>query len=256
MKYLLTFECSKPLVLPQQYNKILQASLLSWLKDSAYTLFLHDIGYQFEKRTYKLYSFSNLMGRYQIDKNRKKIVFYDNIQLYLSFYTEQSHNLVLNNILNQAPIRFGTHFCHLTHCELVREKNEPCIARTVSPITVHSTLFTQDGKRKTYYYTPQEKEFSPQIRSNLVRKYNSFYGTDPDDMDFSITPLDQKNKEATIVYDHFIIKGYNGRFLIKGSEPMIRMALLAGLGARNGIGMGCIIQEKVLTDTGDPPAFK
>lgn len=49
--------------------------------------------------------------------------------------------------------------------------------RMLSPVTIYSTLFSANGKKKTYYYSPFEKEFSQLIRANILKKYEALYGT-------------------------------------------------------------------------------
>jgi CRISPR-associated endoribonuclease Cas6 len=47
---------------------------------------------------------------------------------------------------------------------------------TLSPITVYSTLYTAEGKKKTYYFSPYEQEFSQLVSINLARKYRAYKG--------------------------------------------------------------------------------
>lgn len=54
MKYRLTFQCKNPVVLPVQYNRILQAALLYWLGEECAS-FLHNQGYENEKKIQALY---------------------------------------------------------------------------------------------------------------------------------------------------------------------------------------------------------
>ncbi len=44
------------------------------------------------------------------------------------------------------------------------------IVKTLSPITVYSTLETPDGRKKTYYYNPFKADFKELIIKNLQRK--------------------------------------------------------------------------------------
>lgn len=247
MKYRLTFLCKNPVSLPRQYNKILQAAILKWLGNEACASFLHDQGYQNEKRTFKLYTFSEISGIHEYDAKSRKIVFKDKIQLYLSFYTEESHTLLMKNIEKKKPLKLGVNLLELYDCELVREIYTNCLVETVSPITIHSTFELADGRKKTYYYSPFERNFSEMMRQNLLRKYESLYGILPENDEFRIIPEKEKTlKEVTLYYNRFLIKGWRGAFRLYGSEEMIKMALLSGIGARNGIGLGCVLQKKVL----------
>lgn len=49
--------------------------------------------------------------------------------------------------------------------------------RMLSPVTIYSTLFSAIGKKKTYYYSPFEKEFSQLARANILKKYQALYGS-------------------------------------------------------------------------------
>lgn len=247
MKYRLTFICKNPVVLPVQYNQILQAALLTWIGEKKYTSFLHDQGYQNEKRTFKLYTFSNIYGPHQYDKRSKKLIFQKQIQIYLSFYTDDSHQLILQNIAERKQLRLGNERLELYDCELVNEVYTDCVIETLSPVTIHSTFETADGRKKTYYYEPRERDFTEMLRQNLVRKYMALYDEEPDNPLFEITvDKGKKSKCASIYYHGFLIKGWSGQFRITGSEEVIRMALLSGIGARNSIGMGCVLQKYTL----------
>lgn len=244
MKYRLIFQCNQPLVLPRQYNSILQAAILSWLNDKKYSTFLHDKGYESNKRKFKMYTFSKIYGAYTYDDRNKKLIFEDEFQIYLSFYTDEAHKLILSNFEEQRPIIFGNIEYRLVSCEMAVEDYQNCIVDTLSPITIHSTFELPNGKKKTYYYSPSEKDFSDMIRDNLIRKYVAIYGEEPEDRSFRIKPL--KCKERVMYYNRFIIKAWDGRFQLEGSPQLIKMALLSGMGARNGIGFGCLGQQEVI----------
>jgi CRISPR-associated endoribonuclease Cas6 len=244
MKYRLTFQCERPVSLPIQYNKILQASLLRWLGNKEYADFLHNQGYERNKRRFKNYTFSNIFGKNKYDSQNHKIVFYDQIQIYLSFYTDESHKYIFNNISEEKPLILGKSILKLMNCEMAVEEDRECIVDTLSPVTIHSTFKLSDGRKKTYYYEPWEKDFSKMIRENLIRKYSAINGVEPEDDNFEIQPVRESKLVCdTIYYNRFVIKGWTGRFKITGSPELIRTALLAGIGARNGIGMGCILQR-------------
>ena len=58
---------SDRIVLPIQYNHIIQAMIYSILDDEL-AHFLHEKGFQTEKRTFKMFTFSRLKGRYILNK--------------------------------------------------------------------------------------------------------------------------------------------------------------------------------------------
>lgn len=75
MQLYVHIELDEPLVLPINYNHIIQAVIyrtLSVMPD--YTDFLHNRGYSSGHRQYKMFQFSQLKGKYRIKE--KSIIFY------------------------------------------------------------------------------------------------------------------------------------------------------------------------------------
>ena len=179
-----------------------------------------------------------------MNKQNRKIMFEDEISIYLSFFTEDSHQLIIRNYNEKRPIKIGNTWCSLVGCEIAQEKYEECVVDTVSPITIHSTLENREGKKKTYYYGPTERDFSEMIRQNLIRKYMAFDENTSFENSFKIIPVGISSmKKISTNYRGFVIKGWLGQFRLTGSEEMIKMALLSGIGARNSIGFGCVLQR-------------
>lgn len=69
MKEIITFYPidSDKVVLPIQYNHMVQGMIYSIL-DAELAYFLHEKGFQNQKRTFKMFSFSRLKGSYTLDK--------------------------------------------------------------------------------------------------------------------------------------------------------------------------------------------
>jgi len=106
----------------------------------------------------------------------------------------------------------------------------------LTPVTVYTTLFSKSGKKKTYYYSPFESEFAELITKNLFKKYEAFYKKHPRGS-FSIKPAGGL-REKILKYKNFIIKGWIGKFEIKGTPKLLYFAYDAGLGAKNSQGFG------------------
>lgn len=64
MRILVTIKpVQEKITLPFHYQHIIQSMILSWIHDESYSKFIHDEGYFYEKRNYKLYSFSKLFRK-------------------------------------------------------------------------------------------------------------------------------------------------------------------------------------------------
>ena len=143
----------------------------------------------------------------------------------------------------ERPLRLGDKLLPLESVYVVEDEFEDCYVRAVSPITIHSTFQLPTGTKRTYYYRPDEKDFSAMLRDNLVRKYRALYDKDSEDVSFSLIPLkDEKLQKKVVKYRDTVIIGWSGIFYMSGSKELIKLALLAGVGARNSMGFGCLLQ--------------
>lgn len=243
MQYKLKIRAEKNIILPFQYSNILQAIVLSMLEDDVYRKFVHDEGFQYEKRSFKLYTYSRLIGRAKVNRTSKTFNFGEHCTLYLASMDEKFLSNILNGFLEAGrTISFGGNKAMIENMEGIQcvDKNE--IFTTLSPITTYSTLYDKEGGKHIYYYNPFEKEFSKNITENLKKKYYSFYNKMPENDFFEIFPGD-KVKECALVYKGKLVKGWTGDFICHGSDEMMEVALSAGVGSRNSQGFGMIIQR-------------
>lgn len=241
MKYKFTFNLNKPLKLPIQYNHILQASIMNWINDDTYREFLHNKGYSVEKRSYKLYTFSKIFGKFRLNREDKSIIFYDEIHIYLSSYDAQFINYVVNNIIINRPLNLWGTDLFAEKIEIIAEQvKNCCTVKTLSPITIYSTIETEDHHKQIYYHSPYDEKFEELIRKNLIHKYQSYHERLPGNCELRIRLL-REGKKSLVFYKGMASEAWNGIFQLEGSEELIQMALDAGLGGRNSIGFGCIL---------------
>jgi len=241
MRAELKFKLHKPLIIPLQYNHIVQAMIFKWINDESYRKFIHDTGYKYNNRVFKMYTFSRLQGKYSINKENSTITFEDEMKLLISTVDRKFLMYIVDGIIRNKEINIIGNKIELGEV-LCYEKNIKSGANifTKSPITVYST-FENELSKKTYYYSPYENDFSELIRKNLIKKYNALFNKNPENDEFIIIPSQRKKpKKSVITYKGTIIKAWNGEFIIKGSNELISMAYDAGLGSKNGQGFGCI----------------
>jgi CRISPR-associated endoribonuclease Cas6 len=63
--------------------------------------------------------------------------------------------------------------------------------------------------------------------------------------DFSISPLNTKKlKKRVVIYKDYVIKGWDGEFLVEGSKELMDIAYNAGIGSKNSQGFGCVEIKK------------
>jgi len=61
------------------------------------------------------------------------------------------------------------------------------------------------------------------------------------DVEFTIQPISNVNLNI-VYYKDFLIKGYSGKYKIRGDKRLLELALDAGVGSKNSQGFGCIEQ--------------
>lgn len=238
MRLELNFEFDE-LNLPIHYNHILQALILNWINDENYSKFIHDKGYEYNNRRYKLYTFSRLDGKFNIDKQNKRIIYKNGAKLLISSVDGEFLKYVLDNYIDNGTVNIIRNEVAIKNIEYFNPKFESGHFITKSPITVYST-FEKDGKKKTYYYNPYESDFYELIKRNLMYKYSSFYNGKVFEGDLKITPIKDTLRENIILYKGTVIKGWSGEFYIDAPYEILKIAYGAGLGSKNSQGFGCI----------------
>lgn len=242
MKYKLTFKLNRDLILPIKYNHLLQAGLLNYLINKEYQGFVHDQGFYYGKRNYKLVNFSKIFGKFRLEKDRNKIIFQNEIHIYVAAYDKRYIENLAGNIVTGNPLCLGQTELVLDRVERIEEDDtSPCIVKTLSPIVVYSTFEKPDGTKKRYYYNHCESDYSEMIQANLLRKYVSYHGKSPANTDFYIRLL-REGEEKIVFYKRESLRGNNGVYELTGSSDLINVALNAGLGCRNSVGFGSIMK--------------
>jgi len=231
--------------LPLHYNYLLQGFIYKNLSRHL-ARFIHNQGYQYEKRRFRFFTFSRLLGKFRID--RDWIIYPKICTLWIASPIIKILESFAGSLAREGCIQLGDNLCEVTSIEVpfTKKYEKEIEIRTLSPITVYSTLLTPDRKKKTYYYSPFEPEFSKLILQNLIKKYLALHPDKKDNLQvFSITPrwVSKKN-EHIIYYKKTIIKAWSGIYRIKGSQGLLELAFDSGLGSKNSQGFGMIEEYK------------
>ena len=239
MRTKITLESSeKSLKLPIHYNHLIQSFIYANISPKLAS-FLHEKGYLYGKRRFKLFTFSRIYGKFRLITGT--IEFENPFYFYLSSSDNQFIQEFAEGLLTKNNLTLNIKKVRAVSIEVYPnpEFKKEMHIRTLSPITIYSTLNTKDGRKKTYYYSPYEKEFSGLIEKNLKKKFSLIYKKEAKELRFSIEPLIKKSlSEKIIKYKGTIIKGWLGKFKIKASPPLISVAYDTGLGSKNPEGFG------------------
>jgi len=206
---------------------------------------LHDRGYQYGKRQYKLFCFSSIIEKGIYLKKEKKFLFPNKVSIIISSPITWLLEDIAVSLIKSKDVRLGENILQVISIDVYKRidiDSDSIKVKALTPIEVHSTLKKPDGKKLTYYYSPFEEEFSEQINMNLKRKWEAFY-KQPAPYNLSIKPLFRGNKyEKIICYgrEKIVIKGWQGRYLLTGEIPFLEFAYDCGIGSRNSQGFGMI----------------
>jgi len=242
MKLKITLTSSNVVVLPKEFNIITQAVIYRFL-DRLPAKWLHDTGFEFEKRSFKLFVFSSFLEKAVYSGRNYTFTFPDVISFYISspvtWILEQfAKNIVVNEKLMLGNITMKVSSLEVFKDEVI-EGNRIRIS-TLTPIEVHSTLTKGDGKKKTYYYSPTESEYSELINENLRKKWVALNNEECPHT-ITIVPVNIKLcRERVRMFKDIVIKGWAGHFWLEGHPEFLQFALLTGLGSRNSMGFGFV----------------
>lgn len=227
-------------VVPIHYNAVVQAMIYSsW--NPLMAAFIHERGFPLESRSFRLFVFSRLSGPYQ--RQGAFLRYHGPIALQFASPIQALVEDLTSAWLRQGIVRLGSSRLSVDSIDL---KPAPSIAgdvlvRTLSPVTVYETLHAPDGRAKTYYYAPTEREFGTLCGVNARRKLAAFRGRGEATGDLSVSPADGRpHRQVIISYKGTVVKGWTGAFRLSGPPDLIQMVLDAGLGAKNSQGFGMV----------------
>ena len=222
--------------LPIHYNYLIQ-SLIYHSMAGEFAEFLHNQGYEVEKRKFKLFTFSRLLGSYKIIG--QEILFTPPVRLIISSPLKEFCQYLLNGLLSQEPIRLGSNEIEVEKVSLnAPQATDEIKIRMLSPVVAYSTFTKPDGGKYTCYFQPGEREFNRLVEENLKKKYQAFHYQAPPASEIRIKCL-KPPRLHLIKYKNYVIKGYSGLLSLHGPQSLLQMALNAGLGSKNSMGFGC-----------------
>jgi len=239
MRLTVTFQSSgseSSVKLPLYYNYALQSFIYNHISTHLAD-FLHNKGYRYGGRVFRLFTFSRILGKCRIEKENEAIVFDSPFKFQISSPLDDLLQEFAETLARAPEVSIDKSALVVSSIEVHFSPftTSSQVIRMLSPVTVYSTLSTSSGKKKTYYFSPFEKEFSELIQKNIFKKYVSFYHKKPVSDEFKISALRvDKRSEKIIKYtpregSYTIIKGWMGIY---------RLDYDAGLGAKNSQGFG------------------
>lgn len=195
---------------------------------------LHDDGYRYDKRRFRLFTFSEINGPHKIaDSN---IVFYDDVFWEVSScdkeFIEQISEYFANNKINYNGQYYSNVECLMMNRKICTDE---IIINMMSPIVAYQT---DAVSRKKTYYSPLDDEFYTLVSDNFIRKYHAYTGNYPDgNVDISVLNVDSRDKCVTKFKDIYMT-GYKGIYKLSGKIEYLDFLYQVGIGSANSQGFG------------------
>ena len=224
----------EPLTLPINYNSIIQGIIYhSCTKiDKEYTKELHDYGINSDDTNkFKLFCFSNLYGTYKIEN--KKITFSNSI-----FFEIRSIDPYFIHTVYEGMNKYGIKFGDRLVKPNLRLENK-VIQETSIQIKMLSPIiaFKNNDENKKDYLSPMDNEFIPYLQNNFIRKYNTYYNDDPNEINIEVIDVSHKDKCVT-QFKNLYLTGWSGLYYIEGTPENLTFLYNVGLGSKNSQGFG------------------
>ncbi|WP_339063936.1 hypothetical protein [Tepidibacillus marianensis] len=149
MRIIIKFRPIEPISLPFDYQQILQGFIYRSIYDENLSAFLHDKGFVHNKRTFKLFTYSRLEGVYQIDNQRKRIIFLETVIFKISSIIPQFVEDIATSLLTSESLHLNGQPIQLE--ELLYDNSmidsSSYKISMISPLTVYSTYENDEGKK-------------------------------------------------------------------------------------------------------------
>ena len=243
MQLSITFSAPRTVELPVHYGHLVQGMIYRRMENPLLSRYLHEQGFQLEKRRFKLFTFSRLFGQeVYFNRNKKTLALTPPLKLVICSPISFIMQELGTGFLRQGDVRIGTTRLAVNNISTTAPKVETdrIRVRLLSPMAVYSTLPSADGRKFTYYYSPFEPRFGELTGANLIKKHCLIHGAPPLSEIFFIRAIQVSEKDYLITYyKNFIVKGWMGTYELQGDPSLLEIALTTGLGAKNSQGYGC-----------------
>ena len=266
MHFHLHLVASQPHTLvPFNYQYLLTGWLYRVLQgaDAQYTTFLHQHGYRTERKTFRLFTFSDLrLSRYEVRPGKGQgpgglLLLSPEADLTLSFYVDRAAEAFVTGLFREQTLVLAN---RQQRAQLVVERVEMqpvslaqdrVTLRTLSPVVVAE----KDETGMDQYLHPADESFGPLLLRNLIDKYRSVApdtppGWIPEPLPeaFSYRLLTQANRVRSRLVtikegarEETKVRGWYGfDFELTGPAEVLEVGMLAGVGRYNAEGFGCV----------------
>lgn len=234
MRIKLTFDCDN-LKVPLNYQHMIQGLIYSAFDKNSMGDFLHNEGYRFENKVFKLFVFSNLFGEYKIDN--RTMVFKDKITFYISSYSEEFMKTIYDFFNQNGKAMLNHQIISLKSLKFIKTQyfkgEKEVVLHTLSPIVTYKT-----ENNFVTYFKPSDQEFEQMCVVNLRDKCKVL-DIASDSILFEDAEVYYEKKRLVKFKNTFYV-GYMAEFKVKINYETLSLIMDTGLSAKGPAGFGMI----------------
>ncbi len=258
MRFQLILEADTPAIIGLNYQYPLSAAIYRIIQqaDEVYANFLHNTGYTSGSKLFKLFTFSNLNTPFEI-KGDRMICISNRVALFVCFHMPEAAAHFIKGIFMHQQITIAD--SRSKACFMIKEVQllplpQLDAASSIWFVPASPLVTGLKNNRGHYdYMSPLDQGYENNIRNNLVEKWNSIHPLSNEEKQALLEAIQIKTAYYATPPRHRLItlkqntpgetkiRGYE-KFKIHINAPagMIELAMNAGLGIYNAMGMGCI----------------
>lgn len=207
--------------------------------DPEFSFMLHTFGFQKGKRKFKVFTFSPLLPKKFIGKENFCYLLAP-FTLYFSTPIEEIIEKIVKALREEGKVNLLGYVLPILKIKEipVQIDKEIIKLRTLSPLTVSKKIKIKD-KITSLYLTPENEDFIPRIKENLIEKFSIFYDIEKNEVDLEIEPISYDIKLIEI--KNIKVKGVMMEFKVKSSlKEIIKFGYEAGFGEKTSMGFGFV----------------
>ena len=241
MRVKFKFGSKEPIIIPVQYNHAIQSMIYSNISPGL-AEFLHEKGFLFNGRSFKLFTFSRLRGPFKM-RNDGKIEFTYSFELTVAspierFLRELSEGMLRKTDFVLLKQKIFLESVSVTPAIRFEDLGDEIKIKMLSPVVAYKT---DKESGKTVYYSPWDNAFAELVTKNIEKKHFLLTGERLENPQFRIIPTIPKDERYCKVlnYKKTVIKGWLGIYKLQGDKRLIETAYNTGIGSKNPQGFGC-----------------
>lgn len=225
-------------VIPIKYHSLLQGMIYNSMISGYSAEELHNVGYKFGKRKFKLFTYSEIYGETIHLKETNELQFNSEGCFYFSSHNNEFSLSFMKFLTQNNSIVLGKQIIKITSFTILDDNvgtNNEEMFFTISPITAYVT----NKDKQTTYFVPGSEEFNNSIIQNLAQKYFLIYNENMPEIEITETT---KIKKKIIYFRKTFCVAYHCNIKFKNLTTKVKYIILTcGLGSKNSSGLGMVL---------------